>query len=112
MAHKFRLHDDGDVFTGQAGFLDWITEKKPRRRAGKPLLTAKTWKVAADPWRRIHPFDIKQQCKADPSLTEVTRCAVGLDVMKCYPCNDLTKEREKETRVTGLMGYDENGKYI
>ncbi|KAA8913609.1 hypothetical protein FN846DRAFT_771816 [Sphaerosporella brunnea] len=90
LSHKFRLREQ-DPLTGQAGFADWIAQKKPRRRAGKPLLMAKTWKLSSDPWRRV------------------TKCAVGLDVMKRYRCLHLENpqaERQKPTRVTGLMGYD------
>ncbi|KAF8247742.1 hypothetical protein K440DRAFT_600870 [Wilcoxina mikolae CBS 423.85] len=89
MIHKFRLHEDDDL-TGQSGFADWIAQKKPARRAGKPLLLARTWKVSSDPWRRV------------------TKCAVGLDIMKRYKCSDTpTNEMGLETRVTGLMGYDD-----
>lgn len=52
LIQKFRLHDNGDALTGQSGFVDWVTQKKPQRRAGKPLLMGKTWKVSTDPWRR------------------------------------------------------------
>ena len=52
--HKYRLHshenDEGD--TSQPAFVDWINQKKPQRRAGKPLLLAKSWRVSSDPWRR------------------------------------------------------------
>jgi hypothetical protein len=88
MIHKFRLHENDDM-TGQSGFADWIAQKKPARRAGKPLLVAKTWKVSSDPWRRV------------------TKCAVGLDIMKRYKCSDTANsEMSRETKITGLMAYD------
>ena len=91
MIRKFRLDDD-EALTGQTGFAEWILQKEPRRRAGKPLLAAKTWKVSSDPWR------------------QVTKCAAGLDIIKRYPCADLSNPQDDSTKptcVTGLMGFDD-----
>jgi hypothetical protein len=51
---NFRLgsHDNDEEDTSQPGLADWINQKKPQRRAGKPLLLAKSWRVSSDPWRR------------------------------------------------------------
>lgn len=58
VTHKFRLYETGDAFTGKLGFQDWIMERNMKRRGGKPLLQAKSYKVSVDPWRRMlntHP---------------------------------------------------------
>jgi hypothetical protein len=89
LIHKFRIKDDDGVVSLQE-FGDWLLQKKPQRRAGKPLLTGKSWRTTADPWRGV------------------TKCSFGLDYMKHYACDD-SETGEKETKVLGLMGYDQNG---
>jgi len=52
--HKYRLcsHDNDEGDTSQPKLVDWINQKRPQRRAGKPLLLARSWRVSSDPWRR------------------------------------------------------------
>lgn len=108
--HKYKLHED-DALTGQSGFSEFITQKKTRRRAGKPLLLGRTWKVSSDPFRRELHYTV---CISDHSLTVlagISKCAVGLDIMKRYRCNDQPQNSDiklRPSRVTGLMGFDES----
>ncbi|CAZ79658.1 unnamed protein product [Tuber melanosporum] len=88
LIHKFRIKDNDDI-VGLREFGDWLLQKRPQRRAGKPLLVGKSWKTTADPWRGV------------------TKCSFGMDYMKHYACGD-TEVESKETCVVGLMGYDEN----
>ncbi|CUS11241.1 unnamed protein product [Tuber aestivum] len=88
LIHKFRIKDNDDI-VGLQEFGDWLLQKKPQRRAGKPLLVGKSWKTTADPWRRV------------------VKCSFGMDYMKHYPCVDAEIE-DKESCVSGLMGYDDN----
>ena len=89
---------DGDGYHGHgaqkdmAGFSDWAHQKAPTQRAGKPLLQARTWRVSADPWRRI------------------TRCAVGLDTLRRYPCrpSDPADPADHQAYVASLSAYDAN----
>jgi len=93
LIHKFRIKDNDDI-VGLQEFSDWLLQKKPKRRAGKPLLVGKSWKTTADPWRGV------------------TKCSFGLDYMKRYPCADAEmedKDKDNESCVSGLMGYDDNG---
>lgn len=50
LVHKFRIKDD-DPIVGLQQFGDWLLQKKPQRRAGKPLMAGKSWRTTADPWR-------------------------------------------------------------
>ncbi|RPA89268.1 hypothetical protein L873DRAFT_1722655 [Choiromyces venosus 120613-1] len=88
LIHKFRIKDNDDI-VGLQEFGDWLLQKKPQRRAGKPLLVSKSWKTTADPWRGV------------------TKCSFGVDYMKHYACGDA-EIGDKETLVSGLMGYDAN----
>ncbi|KAG0643438.1 hypothetical protein HOY80DRAFT_1007433 [Tuber brumale] len=88
LIYKFRIKDNDDI-VGLREFGDWLLQKKPRRRAGKPLLVGRSWKTTSDPWRGV------------------TKCSFGVDYMKHYACGD-TEVEYKETGVFGLMGYDEN----
>lgn len=90
LSHVLRLTDGSDL-TGQAGFSDWLMQKKPQRRAGKPLLVGKSWKVSSDPWRRV------------------TKTAMGLDYMRRYTCSDSAVAEDKSSKVHALMGYDTSG---
>lgn len=84
-------HSHG-VQKDMAGFSDWVRQKAPVQRAGKPLLQARTWRVSADPWRRI------------------TRCAIGLDTLRRYPCSSasLADPRGRQAHVASLSAYDAN----
>ncbi|KAI5793739.1 hypothetical protein DFH27DRAFT_142453 [Peziza echinospora] len=66
-------------------FARWVRDKSPPKRAGKPLMAAKTWKTHADPWRGV------------------ARTAFGMDYMKHYNCEDGPVA---EDRVLALEGFD------
>lgn len=92
LIHKFRIRDNDNI-VGLQEFGDWLTHKRPQKRAGKPLLVGKTWKTTVDPWRGV------------------AKCSFGLDYMKHYKCNVEESPKSKESRMMGLNGYDSNGIY-
>ncbi|KAL7276287.1 hypothetical protein RUND412_000753, partial [Rhizina undulata] len=89
LSHKFHFRDH-DKLVGLPGFMEWLSQKKTPRRAGKPLMVGKTWRTTWDPWRGI------------------AKCAFGLDYMKHYSCENLRRPLGKASKVLGMMGYDEN----
>ena len=92
LIRKFRINDNDDI-AGHQEFAQWLMQEKPKRRAGKQLPVGKSWKTTADPWRRV------------------TKCSFGLDYMKCYPFSD-TEMEDRESCVSGLIGYDDNGTHF
>lgn len=111
VTHKFRLHEVGDAFTDRFGFQDWVMERNMKRRGGKPLLQAKSFKLSVDPRRRmLSPVVMETVTDATLTVLEVSKCAVGLDYLKKYRCmHEGDTDAGNPSMVTGLMGYDQNG---
>ncbi|KAF8472021.1 hypothetical protein BDZ91DRAFT_717042 [Kalaharituber pfeilii] len=74
-------------------FAQWVKDKRPPRRAGKLMMTSKTWKTHTDPWRGV------------------AKTAFGMDYMKVYTC-DSTDLPDTEDRVMGLQGFDKEDNAI
>ena len=92
LLRKFNI-DSRDKLVG-TDFGDWVRHKRPERRAGKPVLSGRTWKPQHDPWRGI------------------SRTAFGIDYLKQYSCNGLGEadaEVDEDVKLMELNRYDDDG---
>ncbi|KAH7060383.1 cora-like Mg2+ transporter protein-domain-containing protein, partial [Macrophomina phaseolina] len=84
---KFNMEHDDDM-VGSA-FGRWARFERPQKRAGKPVLNARTFKAQRDPWRGI------------------SRCAFGLDYLKHYDARKYNRgESDESVKMMELNAYD------
>lgn len=63
----------------------------PERRGGKPVPTAKAWRVQHDPWRGI------------------SKTSFGFDYLQEYTEDPGTENTLADEKMMDLNGYDEDG---
>ena len=91
LLRKFNISDRGNNVAGLTGtsFAKWAVWDKPQRRAGKPVLNAKSFRCSRDPWRGI------------------SRTAFGVDYLKYYhPKVVPENSAEDEFRLCALNRWD------
>ena len=87
LLRKFNINARNDA-TGTS-FGRWAVYDEPQRRAGKPVLNAKSFRSARDPWRGV------------------SRCGFGMDYLKYYrPGAVPESDRVKEFQLCELNHWD------